>query len=314
MGSRGAAADAPAARRRGHDRRSRPAPALRQRASMSRAPRHGRRRRRRSSPTSRRPSTARRGRRGRRPRLRRPVLAADRAARARVRGLLASCCPTTSASRRSRRRKPKGLILSGGPASVYADGAPKLDPELLELGIPVLGICYGMQLLALELGGRVEGAEVGEFGRSRADGARAGPAAGRAARRADLLDVAPRHGLRGAARASPRSRRRRRRRSRRSSRRRARHLRDPVPPRGRPHALRPATSSRRFLERHLRLRPDAGRAASIVEEQIARIRAQVGDGKVICGLVGRRRLLASPRCSCTARSATSSRACSSTTA
>ncbi len=64
------------------------------------------------------------------------------------------------------RRRPKGIILSGGPASVYADGAPPLDPELLELGIPVLGICYGMQLIARELGGRVEGAEVGEFGRS----------------------------------------------------------------------------------------------------------------------------------------------------
>jgi GMP synthase (glutamine-hydrolysing) len=64
------------------------------------------------------------------------------------------------------RRKPKGVILSGGPASVYADGAPPLDPGLLELGIPVLGICYGMQLLARELGGRVEGAEIGEFGRS----------------------------------------------------------------------------------------------------------------------------------------------------
>src|SRR5256885_3059512 len=63
-------------------------------------------------------------------------------------------------------RKPKGLILSGGPASVYADGAPHLDPALLELGIPVLGICYGMQLIARELGGRVEGADVGEFGRS----------------------------------------------------------------------------------------------------------------------------------------------------
>ncbi len=64
------------------------------------------------------------------------------------------------------RRKPLGLILSGGPASVYADGAPKLDPGLLELGIPVLGICYGMQLIARELGGNVEGAEVGEYGRS----------------------------------------------------------------------------------------------------------------------------------------------------
>ena len=64
------------------------------------------------------------------------------------------------------RRRPRALILSGGPASVYADGAPKLRRELLELGIPVLGICYGMQAMVLELGGRVEGAEVGEFGRS----------------------------------------------------------------------------------------------------------------------------------------------------
>ncbi len=66
-----------------------------------------------------------------------------------------------------RRRAPKGLILSGGPASVYAPGAPRLDPELLELGIPVLGICYGMQALVLTLGGDVQGAEIGEFGRSR---------------------------------------------------------------------------------------------------------------------------------------------------
>ncbi|MEJ7892265.1 MAG: glutamine-hydrolyzing GMP synthase [Solirubrobacteraceae bacterium] len=66
-----------------------------------------------------------------------------------------------------RRRKPRGLILSGGPASVYAEGAPRMDPALLELGIPVLGICYGMQAIVLELGGKVEGAEIGEFGRSR---------------------------------------------------------------------------------------------------------------------------------------------------
>jgi GMP synthase (glutamine-hydrolysing) len=64
------------------------------------------------------------------------------------------------------RRRPRGVILSGGPASVYEQGAPPLRRELLELDVPVLGICYGMQLLARELGGRVEGAETGEFGRS----------------------------------------------------------------------------------------------------------------------------------------------------
>src|SRR6202050_1441776 len=64
------------------------------------------------------------------------------------------------------KRKPRGIILSGGPASVYASGAPALERGLLELGVPVLGICYGMQLLVHDLGGRVEQAEVGEFGRS----------------------------------------------------------------------------------------------------------------------------------------------------
>ncbi len=64
------------------------------------------------------------------------------------------------------KRKPRGIILSGGPASVYADGAPRLERGLLDLGVPVMGICYGMQLLVHELGGRVEEADVGEFGRS----------------------------------------------------------------------------------------------------------------------------------------------------
>ena len=65
-----------------------------------------------------------------------------------------------------RRRNPVALILSGGPASVYAEGAPRLDPSLFELGIPTLGICYGAQLLALELGGRVDRTDVSEFGRT----------------------------------------------------------------------------------------------------------------------------------------------------
>ena len=65
-----------------------------------------------------------------------------------------------------RRRAPRALVLSGGPASVYSPDAPALRGELLELGIPVLGICYGMQLMMHELGGRVEEAEAGEFGRT----------------------------------------------------------------------------------------------------------------------------------------------------
>jgi GMP synthase (glutamine-hydrolysing) len=88
------------------------------------------------------------------------------ARRVRELGVFSELLPHHVALSEVERRRPRGLILSGGPASVYADGAPKLDKRLLELGIPVLGICYGMQLLALELGGRVEGAEVGEFGRS----------------------------------------------------------------------------------------------------------------------------------------------------
>src|SRR5947208_14487659 len=88
------------------------------------------------------------------------------ARRVRECGVFSELLPYHVGAEEVRRRNPRGLILSGGPASVYADGAPRLEPELLELGIPVLGICYGMQLLARELGGRVEGAEVGEFGRS----------------------------------------------------------------------------------------------------------------------------------------------------
>jgi GMP synthase (glutamine-hydrolysing) len=65
-----------------------------------------------------------------------------------------------------RARRPAALVLSGGPASVYSENAPRLRTELLELGIPVLGICYGMQAMALALGGKVEGAESGEFGRT----------------------------------------------------------------------------------------------------------------------------------------------------
>ena len=63
-------------------------------------------------------------------------------------------------------RRPSALILSGGPASVYVDGAPLLDPAIYDLGVPILGICYGAQLLALQLGGDVDRGARGEYGRT----------------------------------------------------------------------------------------------------------------------------------------------------
>jgi GMP synthase (glutamine-hydrolysing) len=64
------------------------------------------------------------------------------------------------------RRNPAALILSGGPASVYAEGAPEVDDRIFSLGIPTLGICYGMQLMARDLGGAVERTGVSEFGKT----------------------------------------------------------------------------------------------------------------------------------------------------
>ncbi len=63
-------------------------------------------------------------------------------------------------------RRPKGIILSGGPASVHVDNAPSIDPALYEAGVPVLGICYGAQLVARQLGGEVRRTGGGEYGRT----------------------------------------------------------------------------------------------------------------------------------------------------
>jgi GMP synthase (glutamine-hydrolysing) len=205
------------------------------------------------------------------------------ARRVRECGVFSELLPHHVGAEEVARRRPKGLILSGGPASVYADGAPRLDPRLLELGIPVLGICYGMQLVALSLGGRVEGAEVGEFGRSKLTVRESGR----------LLAGLPDEQTCWMSH------------------------RDTVfePPPGFT-ALASSTASPvaafESLERAvygIQFHPEVVHtpfgqdilktflgevcgcdltwsAASIVEEQIARIRAQVGSGKVICGLSG----------------------------
>jgi GMP synthase (glutamine-hydrolysing) len=72
--------------------------------------------------------------------------------------------PGTTPWSELRARQPAGLILSGGPASVYEPGAPQVDPEVLTSGVPILGICYGMQLIAHHLGGAVAPAAKREYG------------------------------------------------------------------------------------------------------------------------------------------------------
>jgi GMP synthase (glutamine-hydrolysing) len=75
--------------------------------------------------------------------------------------------PHTTKASELARGGAAGVILSGGPASVYAKGAPRVDPGIYRLGIPVLGICYGMQLLARDLGGAVEPSAEREYGSGR---------------------------------------------------------------------------------------------------------------------------------------------------
>ena len=115
---------------------------------------------------SRRPAPRARARRPRR-RLRRPVRPAHRPPGARADGVLRDRPATASRPPRSPTRQPAALILSGGPKSVHVDGAPALDPAIYELGIPILGICYGAQLIAQQLGGTVGRGMRGEYGRAK---------------------------------------------------------------------------------------------------------------------------------------------------
>jgi GMP synthase (glutamine-hydrolysing) len=180
-------------------------------------------------------------------------------------------------------RRPRGIILSGGPASVYAPGAPRLERGLLDLDVPVLGICYGMQLLVHELGGRVEQADVGEFGRSDLTVDTHGTLLRDTPREQtcwmshrDTVYEAP-PGFTALAHTST----------------------SPVAAfenvkrsiygiQFHPEVVHTPYGQQilgRFLTEVCECAPTWS-AASIVEEQIARIRVQVGEGRVICGLSG----------------------------
>src|SRR2546427_4028196 len=88
------------------------------------------------------------------------------ARRIREQQVFSAVLPCTTSIDEIRKLEPAGIVLSGGPSSVYDADAPKCDANVLALGIPVLGICYGMQWIMYTLGGTVERAERREYGRA----------------------------------------------------------------------------------------------------------------------------------------------------
>lgn len=81
-------------------------------------------------------------------------------------GVYSELLPFNTSAAKLKELNPRGIVFSGGPASVYEDGAPQVDPAIYELGVPILGICYGMQLMAHQLKGRVEQADKREYGKA----------------------------------------------------------------------------------------------------------------------------------------------------
>ena len=102
----------------------------------------------------------------------RPVLVVDFGAqyaqliarRVREASVYSEIVPHTITAEEVRAKDPIGIVLSGGPSSVYEPGAPALDPGILELGVPTLGICYGFQVMAQQLGGEVAHTGQREYG------------------------------------------------------------------------------------------------------------------------------------------------------
>jgi len=88
------------------------------------------------------------------------------ARRLREAGVYCEIHPFNKAAEAFRAMQPRGVIFSGGPASVTDEGSPRAPKEVIDAGVPILAICYGQQTLALQLGGKVEGGHAREFGRA----------------------------------------------------------------------------------------------------------------------------------------------------
>ena len=205
------------------------------------------------------------------------------ARRVRELGVYCEIHPCTASAAQIRAFGPRGVVLSGGPASVLAEGSPRADRVVFELGVPVLGICYGLQLLAHELGGKVERPDHREYGPATIDVKQSSPLfQGLPAK----LDVWMSHGDRV----------------------------EQLPPGFEPIASSASAPLAAFEDRRrhfygVQFHPEVvhtprgkellrnfayqvcGCSGSwsmraFVEIAVARIRAQVGDGHVICGLSG----------------------------
>ena len=181
-----------------------------------------------------------------------------------------------------RARNPAALILSGGPASVYAEGAPRIDEALFELGIPTLGICYGAQLLALELGGEVARTGASEFGKTELAGGSGALFAGLPEQQVVWMShrdtvVSPPEGavVTGTSASTPVA-------AFEDARRRLYGVQFHPEVVHTPHGQ---DLLKNFLY-DVAGAPPAWTPAAVIEEQVERIRAQVGSNRVICGLSG----------------------------
>ncbi|MGH9233901.1 MAG: glutamine-hydrolyzing GMP synthase [Acidimicrobiales bacterium] len=197
--------------------------------------------------------------------------------------------PSSITAAEVRERRPAALILSGGPKSVHVEGAPRLDPEIYDLGVPILGICYGAQLIPQQLGGEVARGGKGEYGRTTltvTDDASSADAAGLLADQPTTQTVWMSHfdgitrlpegfvatatseGAPVAAFESPD--------------RRIWGVQYHPEVSHTPHGQKVIAH---FLH-HLAGIPPTWTMTSIIEQQVAAIRAQVGDARVICALSG----------------------------
>jgi GMP synthase (glutamine-hydrolysing) len=221
----------------------------------------------------------------------RPVLVVDFGAqyaqliarRVREAHVYSEIVPHTATVEQILAKDPVAIILSGGPSSVYADGAPSVDPALFEAGVPVLGICYGFQAMALALGGTVARTGAREYGGTAVAVSDAGTVL---AGSPDAQTVWMSHGdavhaapegfeVLATSAGSPVA----------AFEDRARHLYGMQWHPEVKHSPLGQQALENFLYRGAGLAPDWN-PGNVIAEQVAAIRAQVGDARVICGLSG----------------------------